>query len=257
MKKQNRKRLSVAVLFAELLVVGPASAQELAITSFKNGYVSWNNVDSNLYYTVEYRPNLSETNLAWDGSHRVSQDVKSTNAVISVPIGMFYRVVGSASPLHYSAVVPKTGQTNLYQTGDDGTYQKGVAWPNPRFTVQADTNCVLDNLTGLIWARNANLGGSMIWSNAIVYCENLNYGGQTDWRLPNLRELLSLADDGQYNPPLPMGHPFAGVKPNAYWSGTSYANITNSAWYVSMLDGSVRALDKFSGNYVWPVRGGQ
>ncbi|NIO71941.1 MAG: hypothetical protein GTN71_23690, partial [Anaerolineae bacterium] len=32
------------------------------------------------------------------------------------------------------APVPKTGQTTLYTTGDDGDLQKGVAWPTPRFT---------------------------------------------------------------------------------------------------------------------------
>jgi hypothetical protein len=30
--------------------------------------------------------------------------------------------------------VPKTGQTTSYATGDDGDLEKGVAWPNPRFT---------------------------------------------------------------------------------------------------------------------------
>jgi hypothetical protein len=158
----------------------------------------------------------------------------------------------------YSAAVPKTGQTNSYQTGDDGAYQKGVAWPNPRFTIQADTNCVLDNLTGLIWARNANLAGTMNWSNAISYCEALNYGGQTDWRLPNLREQLSLVDYTQLNPSLPAGHPFTGVQSDSYWSSMSYANDTNVAWGVYMGYGPLH-YDYKSSDYffVWPVRGGQ
>ena len=60
------------------------------------------------------------------------------------------------------APVQKTGQTTSYATDNDGTLKKGVAWPNPRFTIGTGTvfnttNCVTDNLTRLMWARNANL----------------------------------------------------------------------------------------------------
>ena len=157
----------------------------------------------------------------------------------------------------YSAGVPKSGQTNSYQTGDDGSYRKGVAWPNPRFTVQTDTNCVLDNMTGLIWARNANMGGVMTWSNAIVYCENLTYGGTNDWRLPNRRELLSLIDDEHYSPALPSGHPFAGVQSVFYLSSTTYAANTGYAWGVPLGNGYVSSASKSYTYSVWPVRGGQ
>lgn len=54
-----------------------------------------------------------------------------------------------------SAGVSKTGQTTSYGTRDDGALQKGVAWPNPRFTDNAN-GTVTDNLTGLIWLKNAN-----------------------------------------------------------------------------------------------------
>ena len=87
----------------------------------------------------------------------------------------------------YPAAVPKTGQTtSLCDQDDDGALQKGVPWPNPRFTVGADTNVVTDNLTGLMWARNANLFGVVNWGTAVTNCNNLNYGGYTDWRLPNI-----------------------------------------------------------------------
>ena len=61
--------------------------------------------------------------------------------------------------------LPQTGQTKCYNsggteiscsgTGQDGELQMGVDWPDPRFTVSGD--CVTDNLTGLMWAKNANL----------------------------------------------------------------------------------------------------
>jgi hypothetical protein len=253
---RNQKIMWLAA-FATGLLVGRASAQELTITSFDKGYVSWTNINSNLYYTVEYRPNLSETNLAWDGSHHVSQDVKSTNAIITVPVGVFYRVVGSTSPLYSYKDVFQTGQTTSYKTGDDGTYQQGASWPNPRFTVQADTNCVLDNLTGLVWARNANLGGAKTWAAAIDFCEGLNYGGQSDWRLPNRNELNSLIDLRKNDPALPQGHPFALVQSDEYWSSSSFAVDTVNAWTVYVPFGHAYDEHKATLFSVWPVRGGK
>lgn len=161
--------------------------------------------------------------------------------------------------------VPKTGQTTSYQTGDDGTYQNGAAWPNPRFTVQANTNCVLDNLTGLMWARKANLYANT-WSNAIVYCEGLTYGGYSDWRLPNIEELHSIIAWKYFFPALcntagtgqwVENDPFTGVQSFKYWSGTTYVDNTAYAWYVNLSDGTVVIdNDKTIACWVWPVRGG-
>jgi hypothetical protein len=75
----------------------------------------------------------------------------------------------SVSVLHAEpAQVGKTGQTKCYNasgteisctgTGQDGEIRAGVAWPNPRFSISGD--CVTDNLTGLMWAKNANLPNS-------------------------------------------------------------------------------------------------
>ncbi len=171
----------------------------------------------------------------------------------------------------YTVALSKTGQTTSYAENDDGAYQKGVALPTPRFTVQPDTNCVLDNLTGLIWARNANMGGLMTWSAAITYCEALNYGGQTDWRLPNDRELKSLTHNGYFHPTLcnaagtgkwTANDPFTGIQmadnwSTGYWSSSTYVASTDYAWSVHMEYGSVFRNHKPTTLYVWPVRGGQ
>ena len=57
------------------------------------------------------------------------------------------------------APVPKTGQTTPYVAGDDGTLQKGVAWPAPRFTDNSN-GTVTDKLTGLIWMKDAGVLGA-------------------------------------------------------------------------------------------------
>ena len=178
------------------------------------------------------------------------------------------------------APVAKTGQTTCYAdngtiidcagTGQDGDHQAGVEWPNPRFTDNGD-GTVTDNLTGLIWLKNANCFGTRTWGNALSDCNNLDNGTceltdgsqAGDWRLPNVKELQSLIDYEYYNPALPntdatdkwtQGEPFTNVQSNYYWSGTSYAYNPTSAWNVSMYIGSVNLNSKTYYSYVWPVR---
>ena len=64
------------------------------------------------------------------------------------------------------ALVPETGQTATYAIGDDGQLEKGVAWPNPRFTYNGD-GTVTDNLTGLIWLKDTNCRGQRTWADAL------------------------------------------------------------------------------------------
>ena len=51
---------------------------------------------------------------------------------------------------------------------------------------------IKDTLSGLVWA--ADYTGTLYWTEALSYCNNLDYAGYTDWRLPNRNELLSLAN---------------------------------------------------------------
>lgn len=186
----------------------------------------------------------------------VDTDLTGSNIATNVTI---FGIAGTLSTT--PAAVPRTGQTNSYVAKDDGAYQKGVALPTPRFTVGASgpaTNCVTDNLTGLVWAKNANINGLMTWANAITYCEALDYGGQTDWRLPNAKELYSLVDLGHFNPSLPAGHPFTGVQTGLYyWSSSTCADSTGYAWRVDFFTTGVGFFQKTATYSVWPVRGGQ
>lgn len=142
--------------------------------------------------------------------------------------------------------VPKTGHTGCWSegggsidcadTGQDGEYQLGVlpavtpttgvygsytvyGWTGIRFTDNLD-GTVTDNLTGLIWLKNANCDGLKRWGEALSNCNGLENGdcdlsdgsSAGDWRLPNINELHSLVDPTQSNPALPDGHPFTGVQ---------------------------------------------
>jgi hypothetical protein len=153
--------------------------------------------------------------------------------------------------------------------------RKGTAWPNPRFTDNGN-GTVTDNLTGLIWLKNANAYGMRDWATALTNCATLHSGeaGLTDgsvegdWRLPNVQEMQSLIDykhaipalcntagTGQWTP----DDPFTGVVKLSYyyWTSTTRADGTMSAWYVALSIGSVGSNLKSGLNYVWPVRGGK
>jgi hypothetical protein len=168
--------------------------------------------------------------------------------------------------------LPRTGQTISYATGDDGDLKRGVEWPVPRF-YDTGNGTVTDNLTGLIWTKDANVPGPSMcnpgiyktWQNAVNYvaCLNTNsYLGYNDWRMPNRKELLSLIDYSNYGPALPSDHPFTGVQSGYYWSSTTTAVDWTAACNVNMNgDGGVGGFRKvsFRGDFyfpVWPVRGG-
>lgn len=164
-----------------------------------------------------------------------------------------------------NANIPVTGQTTSYWTRDDGDLQKGVPWPNPRFTDNGD-GTVTDNLTGLIWLKDADCFGDRAWGSAIYDCNGLKDGecGLTDgssageWRLPNRFELESLRDLGNVGPALPSEHPFTNVRiSKSYWSSTTYDLDPNYAWYAGMNFGGSGHFLKGESIFVWPVRGGQ
>ena len=181
-------------------------------------------------------------------------------------------ILGGGGGACADAPVEKTGQTSLFATGGDGNLQRGVAWPNPRFTDNGD-GTVTDNLTGLIWMKNAKYFVAQDWS-AVNSCNLLTNGqagltdgsGIGDWRLPNVKELQSLVHYGFYDPALPdtlgtskwsSGDPFTDVQLSWYWSSTTFADNTSRAWYVSFLNGDVNHSTKpYNGGHVWCVRGG-
>ena len=171
--------------------------------------------------------------------------------------------------------LPKTGQKTCYDesgnvidcanTGQDGDIQAGVEWPSPRFEDNGN-GTITDHLTGLIWLKNANCGGTMNWHDALTYSNNLasDSCGLTDgsvagdWRLPNIIELESLVNAEKSNPAVWLNtQEFTNVQSSYYWSASTCASFASSTLGVNMSYGSVYGYDKSYNYYVWPVRGGQ
>ena len=81
--------------------------------------------------------------------------------------------------------------------------------------------------------------GGQTYHGAIALCNTLDFGGYSDWRLPNVRELQSLIDYGRYYPALPLGHPFIGVQSLNYRSSTTHVGYADRAWFVYLYHGNV------------------
>ena len=66
-----------------------------------------------------------------------------------------------------------------------------------RFT-RLDSGIVVDHEYGLQWQDDINYTDE--WIGAIDYCENLGLGGENDWRMPNINELLFIIETNSSEP---------------------------------------------------------
>jgi hypothetical protein len=95
------------------------------------------------------------------------------------------------------APVPQTGQIISYDANtpprDDGALQKGVVLPNPRFTDNGN-GTITDNLTGLIWLKNANCIGT---ANTSFDLDDTPGDGMVTWQ--HALDFVAYINNGTYN----------------------------------------------------------
>ena len=171
------------------------------------------------------------------------------------------------------APVRRTGQKTCYDvegvqvycsgTGQDGDIQAGQPWPGTRLTDNGN-DTVTDNLTGLMWTKKIYSPGpaacnpfrKMSWIEALDFVKCLNresYLGFSNWRLPNIRELLSLLDFGSMLPPLPnKGRPFMSMRGEDFYRWSSTMNGLRFGgsfpWFLFFLSGWGIGSNHFSEN---------
>jgi hypothetical protein len=131
---------------------------------------------------------------------------------------------------------------------------------------------VKDNVTGLIWENKTDdlwihdkdrtftwcdkkpatnggdqgtCGSDVIPTNTEAFIKSLNdahFGGFSDWRIPEQKELQSIADYSRTNPAIDTTFFFGTLSFTLtgayayYWSSTTYARHTNNAWTVTFTD---------------------
>ncbi len=154
--------------------------------------------------------------------------------------------------------VLQTGQVKSYDADgnvvtdgsikDDGYYQAGVTRSYSR-----DGDIVIDNTTGLQWQDNETIQKS--WDVAGTYCVDFSLGDHNNWRLPNIKELETIVDDGKHDPSA-TENIFQHIS-LYYWSATTSANSASDAWYVGFDNGMSYFLAKSTNLDIRCVRGGQ
>lgn len=95
---------------------------------------------------------------------------------------------------------------------------------------------VEDRLTGLAWQKVTDYS-TRLWKDALNYCESLTFAQKTDWRLPDVNELHSLATY-ENEPELQTTFPDLGS--DFYWSSTTNMNIIENAWVVEFKYGILK-----------------
>ncbi|WP_172452707.1 DUF1566 domain-containing protein [Chromatium okenii] len=123
-----------------------------------------------------------------------------------------------------------------------------------------DHTCVRDNVTGLIWQVNIS-DSTYTFDETAGYVNNVNATGLcgfNDWRMPNPKELLGIADQSiVYPDPTIDTNYFPNTASDWFWSGFPYADNSYSAWYVHFGIGSANFNNRDNGYHVRLVRGGQ
>lgn len=112
---------------------------------------------------------------------------------------------------------------------------------------------VSDVANGLMWQGSTARPGKTR-SQAQSVCESLTLADYDDWRLPSLKELLSLADFGQSSPAINLAL-FPGTLGSPYWAADADALAAGSFWTVNFQAGDFLPQEQGSVNYVRCVRG--
>jgi hypothetical protein len=112
------------------------------------------------------------------------------------------------------------------------------------YTISPDGTEVTDGKTGLIWRRcseGQTWNGSTCAGTALTLTHEqalAHAQTQTGWRLPNVKELASIADRSRYSPAIDTVV-FPDTASTWYWTSTPYAGSAISAWGVFFGTGHV------------------
>lgn len=118
---------------------------------------------------------------------------------------------------------------------------------------------ISDMITGLVWQKcsygqsglDCSGGGAATrtWTQALLYCDGLDFAGITDWRLPSVNELKSLILI-QTGPPFIDQVIFPETVPSEYWSSSTYTSDISTGWYILFGANSVLKNSKSNDYYV-------
>jgi hypothetical protein len=106
-----------------------------------------------------------------------------------------------------------------------------AATPADRYLVNSAADTVKDTRTGLTWKLSVSSTSSNL-SGAVAYCAQLQNG----WRLPSLKELVTLVDPTRFNPAIDPA--FGSAPLGSFWtSSVKLESGASEQWIVRFVDG--------------------
>lgn len=139
-----------------------------------------------------------------------------------------------------------------------------------KFLVDTATGIATDQSTGLSWlvcsagstwnATSETCTGSALqynWQDALAYGADYEYQSFTDWRLPNVKELMSIIERQCASPAINTAV-FVDALSERYWTSTPSIQSTDdsneTAWGVTFIEGTNTITNKSSVSFVRLVR---
>jgi hypothetical protein len=137
----------------------------------------------------------------------------------------------------------------------------GLTYGAERFSYSNNGSEVTDIATGLKWKRcpeGMTWGGDACTGSATKYThvgalQHAQTQASAGWRLPNVKELSSIADRSRANPAIDLTA-FPNTPSDRFWSSSPYVGNSDYAWIVDFSDGGVSNNGRGNGNYVRLVR---
>lgn len=109
---------------------------------------------------------------------------------------------------------------------------------------------ISDSETGLMWQKEGSKE-YLNFKDAEKYCKESNIADHKDWRLPTIKELISIVDYERRSPAI---DPLFQCESSWYWSSTGYAGASGYAWFVYFGSGLVHWNGRGYKHCVRPVR---
>jgi len=252
-------------------VIGQGTRTRVDETKFV-GHVKTDQVDLYLELFNFFEPNTYT--LTFQKNKKVIVPIIMNDMVIVMPAESKEKIIELPS-IHR---IKKTRQKQSFYNGrpvddgsskDDGYYEIGV---EPKYVRKQ--NSVIDYVTGLQWQDNEDVKVSRVWigrnapsyyrypdiatepDSPMQYCESLELDGYDDWRLPDIEELITLADYGQKISINPIFHNHSEYY--SYWSSTTdpyYETTHRNAYKYLSYSGTVISNEKGGSGETRCVRG--
>jgi hypothetical protein len=210
----------------------PVSVGEYRLTVEKDGYES---------YQKQVRIETGRAiNLYVDLKQKKSDD----SASVQLPSA-------SEEPKYSTGKQPMAFSESDLRLSKDG---RPTEYTNNQFQNNGNRT-ISDRATGLMWQKSGS-PNTLNYEQVHVYLEELNrkkFAGYSDWRLPTVRELMTLITQDKQSNGLYI-NPLFDSEQIWCWSSSVYARNNNSIWRVGFEDGDLYMGVKSNSYYVRAMR---